>query len=285
MPPHSLRFEAIGTGWQIDTAAPLQPHVAAAVRDQIEDYDRHWSRFRDDSLVSRIARQPGRWRLPPEAGPLLGLYRTLYEATGGAVSPLVGASLEALGYDRAYSLRARPPRAAPAWEDAIAWDGEHLTCIRPVSIDVGAAGKGHLVDLVADVLAAADVADFTIDASGDLRQAGASSLRVALEHPLDRSKAVGVVEVRGQALCASATNRRAWGERLHHVLDATTGLPTRRVLATWVIAERTLLADGLATALFFADADHLRGFDFEYVRMFADGRLEWSPGLQGEVFV
>lgn len=285
MPPSSLRFAAIGTHWQIDTPAPLSEEVATAIHARIDRYDRDWSRFRDDSLVASIARQPGHWRLPVEAVPLFALYRRLYEATGGALSPLVGGSLEALGYDREYSLKASDPVPAPPWEDAVAWDGEHLTSVRPVTIDVGAAGKGQLVDLVGAALTESDVAGFTVDASGDLLHSGSSSLRVALEHPLDASKAVGVVELRGQALCASATNRRVWGERLHHVLDATTGLPAHRVLAAWVVADSALIADGLATALFFADADRLHGFDFEYVRMFANGRLDWSPGLQGEVFV
>ncbi|WP_167138373.1 FAD:protein FMN transferase [Diaminobutyricimonas sp. TR449] len=284
MPPHSLRFEAIGTGWQIDTAAPLSDEIVAAIHQRIDDYDRAWSRFRDDSLVSRMAREPGQWRLPSEAAPLLELYRRLYTATDGAVSPLVGDSLVALGYDRSYSLRSTGPTPAARWEDAIAWDGEQLTCLKPVTIDVGAAGKGQLVDLVGALLAETDAGGFTVDASGDLLHSGPTSLRVALEHPLDASLAVGVVELGTRALCASAANRRTWGDRLHHILDATTGLPTRRVLATWVIADSALIADGLATALFFAEPERLHGFEFEYVRMFDDGRLDWSPGLQGEVF-
>jgi thiamine biosynthesis lipoprotein len=285
MPPHSLRFEAIGTGWQIDTAAPVSDGIVAAIHQRIDDYDRAWSRFRDDSLVSRMAREPGRWRLPTEATPLLELYRRLYAATDGAVSPLVGDSLAALGYDRRYSLRSAGPLPAARWEDAIAWDGEHLTCLKPVTIDVGAAGKGQLVDLVGALLAESDAGGFTVDASGDLLHSSPTPLRVALEHPLDASLAVGVVELGARALCASAANRRTWGDGLHHILDATTGLPTHRVLATWVIADSALIADGLATALFFAEPERLRGFEFEYVRMFDDGRLDWSPGLQGEVFV
>jgi FAD:protein FMN transferase len=289
MPPHSLHFEAIGTGWQIDTAAPLSDETVAAIHQRIDDYDRSWSRFRDDSLVSRMAREPGRWRLPADATPLLELYRHLYTATDGAVSPLVGDSLAALGYDRSYSLRSTGPLPAARWEDAIAWDGEHLTCLKPVTIDVGAAGKGQLVDLVGALLSETDAGGFTVDASGDLLHASPSPLRVALEHPRDPSMAVGVVEFSGGALCASAANRRTWGDRLHHILDATTGLPTHRVLATWVIADSALIADGLATALFFAEPEQLPDGDFtcefEYVRMFDDGRLDWSAGFQGEVFV
>ena len=201
------------------------------------------------------------------------------------MSPLVGRALENLGYDRTYSLRATgSPVAAPAWDDAIAWDGHALTTVLPVSIDVGAAGKGYLVDIVSDMLAAAGHEDFVVDGSGDIRRVGPMPIRVALEHPLDATKAIGVANV-AAAICSSATNRRTWGDGLHHVIDATTGLPTRTVIATWAIADTALEADGLATALFFADAELLAAeFRFSYVRMFANGTVEFSPSLDGELF-
>jgi FAD:protein FMN transferase len=235
--------------------------------------------------VTRIAREAGSYELPPEATPLLALYRELYDATGGRVSPLVGRALESLGYDAAYRLTASPTRMpVPAWEDAIAWDGRRLDALAPVLLDVGAAGKGQLVDLVDAVLGDLGHVRHVVDASGDLRPHGIP-LRVALEHPADPTRAIGVVEVDGRAIAASATTRRAWGHDLHHVLDAVTGEPTRRVVATWAIARSTMIADGIATALFFdVDPELLARHDAEYVRMFADGRVERSPGLPGEVF-
>ena len=130
------------------------------------------------------------------------------------------------------------------------------------------------------------ITDFTIDASGDLLHRRADPLRIALEHPGDATRAIGVADLPpGRALCASATNRRAWGEGLHHVLDGRTGRPTSDVVATWVVADSCLLADGLATAHFLADPARLMPrFDHEFVRMHADGRVEWSPDFPGEVF-
>jgi thiamine biosynthesis lipoprotein len=88
------------------------------------------------------------------------------------------------------------------------------------------------------------------------------------------------------AICSSATNRRVWGSGIHHVIDATTGLPTSRVIATWAIAGTALEADGLATALFFADPARLGAeFDFTYVRMLTGGTVEFSPDLEGELFL
>jgi thiamine biosynthesis lipoprotein len=94
-----------------------------------------------------------------------------------------------------------------------------------------------------------------------------------------------VANLRDRALCASAVTRRAWGEGLHHELDARTGVPARDVVATWVVADDAATADGLATALFFTGAKDLaRTFRFSYVRMFADGRAEISPNFDGELF-
>lgn len=282
-----MRFEAIGTAWEIESDRPIESSTQSAIHHRIEEFDRAYSRFREDSLVSRIATTPGTAEFPPDAAELFELYRRLYDATGGAVSPLVGRSLETLGYDRAYSLRPTgPAMPAPSWDDSFAWDGSSLTTIRPVTVDVGAAGKGYLVDIIGRMLVAAGHEGFVIDASGDILRHGPDSIRVGLEHPWDATKAIGVANLGSGAICASAPNRRTWGEGLHHIIDATTGLPTSRVIATWAIADSALQADGLATALFFTEPHALRReFDFSYVRMFADQTVEFSPLLDGEMFV
>ena len=116
--------------WRIDTREPLSDSSRGAISARIERFDRDWSRFREDSVIRRISRQPGRHRLPDDAAPLLELYRQLYEATGGRVSPLVGRALESLGYDASYSLRPSSSReTVPTWDDAIAWDGEYLETV------------------------------------------------------------------------------------------------------------------------------------------------------------
>jgi len=286
MPSPSEQFNAIGAPWQIDTAQPLGAEIEAAIAERIEQFDRTYSRFREDSLVSMISRTPGTYTFPADAPPLFELYRRLYDTTDGAMSPLIGRALEELGYDRNYSLTPSGTRTrVPEWHEAISWNGTELTTFAPAMLDVGAAGKGYLVDLVAEVLGEYGVDAATVDASGDILHRGSNELRVALEHPLDSSKAIGVVSVRDQAICASAPNRREWAG-LHHILDARTGLPTDRIIATWAIASTALEADGLATVLFFAEPEALTAdFDFQWVRMFSTGRVEYSPDINGELFL
>jgi thiamine biosynthesis lipoprotein len=276
--PEPWLFEAIGTQWTIDGVD--SPSVRKAVAQRIEQFDRTWSRFRADSLVTKLAADGGTAETGPETGPLIELYARLHALTGGAVNPLVGGALAALGYDAELTLRPSPGKVTPPIA-ALGWTEDSVTLTEPALLDVGAAGKGLLVDLVARICG--DGA--TVDAGSDLRHAGRDPLRVALEHPTAPELAVGVVEVASGALCASAVNRRAWGDGLHHVIDARTGAPTRDVVATWVLAPEAMVADGLATALFFVSGEALaEEFECDWVRMTDDGRVTWSAGLPGEVF-
>ncbi|MFT3663267.1 MAG: FAD:protein FMN transferase [Gordonia sp. (in: high G+C Gram-positive bacteria)] len=284
-------FDGIGTGWQIDTPRPLTEPERGAVLALVERFDRDWSRFRPDSVVETLRTAAGRHRLPDDADPLITLYRTLYALTDGAMSPAVGGGLEALGYDARYSLRAGDPVPAPSFDD-VDWSPPYLTTPAPFVLDVGAAGKGYLADQVAalvaglltDGAAAGRSPAFTVDASGDLVRRG-PALRVALEHPLNPRAAVGVAALADRALCGSAVNRRAWGDGLHHVLDARTGVPVPGPLATWVVADDARTADALATALFFTAPERLaEAFSFEYVIMPSPTELRRSAGFPGEIF-
>lgn len=289
----TFAFDAIGTRWAIETPLPIKEPLRQAILARAEAFDATWSRFREDSLVSEIARadRGGQFRFPVEAHCLFELYDELHAATAGAVDPLIGRDLELLGYDRHYGLVPAPmaERAAyrrPRWAHDVSRQGCVLTCRGPLVIDVGAAGKGLLIDLIGDLLRDAGHSDHLVNASGDLLQAGDSVLAVGLEDPRYPDRVVGIANIKAGALCASSTNRRQWGEGLHHILDARTGVPAETVVATWVVADEAMTADGVATGLFFVDPSHLASAGpFEFVRMFADGRAEWSAGFDGEVFV
>ena len=280
-------FDAIGTPWRIDADGPITAAARADVAARVERFDRDWSRFRDDSLVAEIATGAGEWALPPEGGRLFALYRRLYDLTDGRVSPFVGGTLARLGYGPSTPAVAAATTAGrvTAWEGLATVRGDVLRTTDATIVDVGAAGKGLLVDLVLDVLRAHDVTGVTVDASGDLRVAGDRRERVALEHPFDARRAIGVVEVMDGALCASAVNRRVWGDGLHHVIDGRTGRPVENVVATWALAPTAMVADGAATALFFSSpAEVYATTGAVGVRMFSDGRSERHRSFSGELF-
>lgn len=279
----SWHFDAIGTAWRIDTSRELPNLVQREIAQRIEEYDATYSRFREDSFVAKL-REPGGYTAPHDARPLLSLYEDLYDLTGGRMTPLIGSLLESAGYDANYSFVESAAGAVPAF-DVLGWDGnKKLRPSKPIVLDVGAAGKGYLVDIVCEILDSNEIREYTVDASGDIRTNGVIE-RVGLEHPGDPSKIIGVCSVQNESLCASAINRRAWNG-IHHVFDPQTLKPTNTLVASWVVSDSGLVADGLATALFFVSPSELaKKYSFEYVTLDVHGAIDVSPGFNGELFV
>ncbi|MBT2586151.1 FAD:protein FMN transferase [Arthrobacter sp. ISL-95] len=282
----TFRFEGIGTQWEISTPERLVPAIRSELLESVAEYDKTWSRFRPDSLVSGLARAPGRITLPEHAVALQEVYSALYRLSDGAMTPLIGSSLERLGYDSTYALAPSGSPLAPArWEDVLEWSGTELAAQEPVVLDVGAAGKGQLVDLLGEVLKESGHTDFLVDGSGDMLHAGIHPAAVALEHPYNPRQAIGTVELSNAALCASASNRRMWGDGFHHVLDGTTGKPINATVATWTMAASALVADALATALFMVEPPRLEEeFEFSWLTVSSTGVAAFSNRFEGRLF-
>ena len=232
---------ALGTGIIISSSVPISQRVQKRIRDFIEEYESVLSRFRADSLVSRMARAEhgGEFEFPAWAQPLFALYSEFYAATHGAFDACIGADLLALGYSN--SVHFIPQSAVSAgknensssdswsnyrralpitWADISQDSGSTTLCTnQPVQLDFGAAGKGYFVDLVTQIIKEelgeelpADF-DFLVNAGGDMRacfRKENSQIKVALENPFDTTQAVAVASIASGALCASSAARRRW---------------------------------------------------------------------------
>jgi thiamine biosynthesis lipoprotein len=280
-----MRFEAIGTHWLITTKDTLASDIQQSILDRIETFDQTYSRFRKDSLITKIAQKAGEYTFPKDAKILFDFYRKLYDLTDGKVTPLIGKTLENAGYDAEYSLQPKPQVEVPRWDDVLEINGVTLVAKKPVTLDFGAAGKGYLVDIICQLLDDAKIDDYIVDASGDLRHKGTMENRVGLEDPRQSGTVIGVVDVQNQSLCASATNRRTWG-KYHHVFDPDTKDSTKAIVATWVITDSAMVADGIATSLFFVSPSVVRNaFTYEYVRMHVDESIDYSPTFEDKLFL
>lgn len=276
---HSYQFEAIGTHWSIETAAALTGAEMRHIHKIIDDFDSTYSRFRADSLVWRARSEaPGSFAFPASIAALHETYAQLERVTQGAVNPLVGDTLEHLGYDATYSLR--PTRSAATkpqpLSKTIKRKGTTLTYNKPALLDIGAIGKGFLVDQVAAYVTEHHE-QYVIDAGGDMTIVTDQPYVIGLENPWKLGEALTTVSLQHGSMCGSAPNRRTWGDKLHHIIDARTGDPADGgIIATWAIADTTMLADALATALFFAPAEVLQQQfgGFRYAIMKANSHLE-----------
>jgi thiamine biosynthesis lipoprotein len=286
--PFELQFEAIGTKWEINSyeavASDAKAEITRDVMARIEQFDKDYSRFRSDSLITAMSREAGEYKLPDDGQKLFDLYYKLYKISGGAVTPLIGQVLSDAGYDADYTLTPGKLQPTPAWEEIITYNFPHLLLSRAALLDVGAAGKGYLVDLVGEILDGYGLTHYCVDAGGDMIHRGPRPLEVGLEHPANPKQVIGVAKLQNLSLCGSAGNRRAWAG-FNHIIDPRNQSSPNHILALWVIAESTILADALTTALYFVPPATLaQTFDFDYAVIKADSSLEYSPSFPAEFF-
>lgn len=287
-----LAFEAIGTKWDISLEGnPDQAQdLAKIVADLISEFDHNYSRFRPDSWLSMASKNPGSHKAPSDFGKLFEFYHAMYKATDGLVTPLIGDAMERAGYDAKYSLRPKTMRKIPKLEDILEFSDNTLHVKYSCVIDVGAAGKGYLVDLLGAELKRQGVSNFVIDAGGDILHhspAPAKTTPVGLEDPENLEKVIGQVDLGNGSICGSAGNRRKWSsknKKYNHIINPHTLQSVTDVKAVWVVAKTAMLADGLSTCLFFVGPKSLGHFDFEYLCIMEDNSMKMSDKFPGKLF-
>jgi len=284
-----FNFKAIGTSWQIDIYQEITPareaEVFSRIQERVEKFDHDYSRFRADSIVTQISKNPGTYVLPDDAPPIMNLYHELYKRTGGLMTLLIGNLISDAGYDAQYSLKPKEKLSAPLdWDEVIEYSHPNLIVKKPVMLDFGAAGKGYLIDIVGGVLESCGVTEYCIDAGGDILHKGSAAIRIGLEHPEHFDQVVGVANLQNGSLCGSAGNRRVW-DKFTHIINPKTQTSPRNILAVWVSAKTALLADAIATCLFFVSASDLSGeYQFEYALIRDDYSIEKSAHFPGDLF-
>jgi len=278
MTEHELSFRAMGCDLRVlvgDAAAPGVRSPSAAATDArawIEDFDARLSRFRQDSELCALNRDP-REKVPASSllRAAVAAARWAAERTGGLVDPTLVGELETLGYAQTLADAPRAPltqalahggartparpRDDRTWE-AIAIDDEAGTISRPpgLRIDTGGTGKGLAADAVA--LRLAGRARACVDMAGDLRITGPDAARnpyrVEVEHPLTGAPC-HTFHVGSGGIATSGAGSRIWrtpgGGFAHHLLDPATGRPAwTGVLMATALAPSALEAETISKA-------------------------------------
>lgn len=283
---HTIVFEAIGTHWQIDFDHPDSDRTAieSKIRSTIEAYDHTYSRFRKDALLVQASQKAETYTLPSSSKALLSLYKKLYDVTDGLFTPLIGQVLSDAGYDADYSLTPRNLHTPPKWDDVITFNYPKLTLKKPALLDVGAAGKGQLIDIVASILEKSGSTKYVVDAGGDILHRGLNTFEIGLEHPENLEQVIGIATIQNRSICGSAGNRRNWGP-YHHIINPDTLASPTSVLAVWVVADTTMIADGISTCLFLVEPQKLEAtFPFEYLILYQDYSMNKSKDFPAKIF-
>jgi thiamine biosynthesis lipoprotein len=118
-----------------------------------------------------------------------------------------------------------------------------------LEVDPSGLVKGWSVDRGRELLEAQGIANYSINAGGDIRMRGAalpgSAWRTGIQHPVLHDRIAAVVEANDLALATSGTYIR--GE---HIVDPHTGAPPSGLLSVSIAGPDLATADAYATAAF-----------------------------------
>jgi thiamine biosynthesis lipoprotein len=257
----SARWWALGTTAGVRVADPRCLEVARhAVEAELAAIDVACSRFRDDSELTRVNAAAGRWT---PAGPLLieavAVALRAAQLTDGLVDPTVGSALVLAGYDRDFELGLSEPATRVVAERIAGWRvvelderGGRVRIPRGVMLDLGATAKALAADGAARAAHDATGCGVLVNLGGDIAVAGPPpddgwSIRVTDDHRDTDQHHGQVIVLRDGGLATSSTTVRRWGDRSHHIIDPSSGVPARSPWRTVSVAAGTCVDANIAS--------------------------------------
>jgi thiamine biosynthesis lipoprotein len=268
--------------------------AADAAIAEVRRIEAKYSRYRDDSVTTRINRSAGRDAVPidSETAALLRYADRCHALSGGRFDLTSGV------LRNVWNFRARPPRLPDgkslaaartlvAWE-RVEWDDRAIRLPRAgMEIDFGGVGKEYAADRAATVCLEQGIAHGIVNLGGDVRVIGpqpdGTPWRIGIRHPrpsrTDADEAIAGIELAEGAVATSGDYERYFdidGERYCHLLNAHTGRPVRHWQSISVVAPVCIVAGSCATIAMLLECDalpFLEAQQLSYLAIARDGTV------------
>lgn len=239
---------------------PALAVAAQAAIDEVRRIDAKYSRYRDDSIVSRLNAAAGTGAFTPvdaETASLLRFAAQLHALSDGLFDITSGV------LRRAWDFAAgRVPEVAELAQllpligaARIEWRGEavHLPLVG-MQLDFGGFGKEYAADRAASLLEALGQRHGFVNLGGDIRVVGprhdGRPWRFGIQHPRRAEATIASIDMTHGALASSGDYERYFeqgGERFCHILDPRSGWPVSTWASVSVTAPACVAAGALST--------------------------------------
>ncbi len=297
----SLRFEfsamASPCSLQIDgqDEAGMRKAAAAAIAE-VQRIEAKYSRYTEDSIISRINRAAGQEAVDVDAetAELLGFADSLWTLSGGLFDISSGVLRGAWDFKSG-----KLPTASVLQEllTTVGWQhvqrqGQQVRLALPgMELDFGGFGKEYAADRAAAVLLEHGIHHALVNLGGDLHALGARGLpelqgapwSVHIQHPRAESTSgdttLAVLPLARGGLATSGDYERFFmvdGVRYCHVLDPRTGWPVAHWQSVTVLAVNTTTAGALTTIAMLKGGDAiawLQSQGVQYLAVRHDGHV------------
>ena len=247
---------------QVDSKAAEEAIEAAF--QEVERINRLMSHYRPDSEVSQITHHAGKKEVRVSPENLEVIERALYfsRLSDGAFDITIGPVFRLWNFregkipDRE-TLRDQLKRVDYRKIKADRSRSTVYLADPRMELDLGAIAKGYAVDRACGVLQKRGVENFLVNAGGDLKVGGEKEKGVpwtiGVQHPRLPSEIIGKLQPKNSGVATSGDYEKSFvkdGERYHHILVPSTGMPARECQSVTILAPSAMDADALATAVF-----------------------------------
>ncbi|MCX7824635.1 MAG: FAD:protein FMN transferase [Verrucomicrobiae bacterium] len=263
-----LTFPAIGSDCLLIFQAPSWAR-AKAFRNQVVEwmdrFEKTFSRFLPDSLVSEINRNAGRQpvAIGPDAEELFALCDAFHFATYGIFDPTALPVIELWDYRRERSAvpteeDVARARAKVGWPKVQRRRGEVFLPQAGMCLDLGGIGKEYAVDRVLQMALDDGLENVLVDFGHDVRVHGkdprGGPWLIGLEKADDPGNCWGAAVVSDRAVATSGDYLRKFevnGRIYGHIIDPRCGCPVDNGCRAVTVVARTCTEAGiLSTAAF-----------------------------------
>lgn len=169
-----------------------------------------------------------------------------------------------------------------------------VTLEHGIEIDLGGIAKGYTSQKIAELMEKEGVKHGVISLGGNVQSIGTktdgSRWKVGIQSPDDSMEMVGAYQSKGESVITSGAYERYFeknGTVYHHILDPSTGKPSRKNLTSvTIISKNGTLADTLSTSLFIMGKDKAIQFwrnhskEFQMILVDQNDKIYISQGIQ-----
>lgn len=304
-----LELEALGTKWWVKffNDSDFSQDIKKKIVFEINDFESLYSRFRSNSLISRLNQTKFLENPPIDLYTMIKKSQAVFSLTQGGFNISVGAKLEEMGYGlknskskipnptlKVMSSKALPGGQKPKFVNSKIINKKTKILIPSnTRIDLGGIGKGYLIEKLAGLVKSNGIKYFLINGGGDIYVTSDNNkpVKIMLENPFTASESIGWIELKNSALSCSGINKRTWqkGKKtFHHLIDMKNNRLVKKYFAVFAYSKSILNADLCSTAIFVSN-EKLKNqiaakLESEYLIIYPDSTFYKSKGFSANLF-
>ena len=258
---------ALGTSYAIKLFTTDTANLQPAIDSVFRVVNHSLSTYIPDSDISRINRGEDSIVVDAMFREVFNASDDIFARTGGYFDPTVGILVDAWGFGPGQALEMDSARVDSLLRYVgfqkvqLDEEGRIIKEIPGLRLDFNAIAKGYAVDRLAIMLEGNGIRDYLVEVGGELRASGQNRTRqsrwiIGIDDPqvTEGRASKKIISFTDRSMASSGNYRKfridsVTGEKFVHTIDPHTGFTRNsNILATSVLAETCMEADGYATA-------------------------------------